>query len=145
MTPPAVAPKQTPATVTLITPYVVGQNGSQLVTAANNSDAIENLSIAEYALASGLTNSLMVHPDRATTSKTKTKTKLVKIASGDLRLAAHRSGKVTLHLTRAARRLLAKHGDRLSVSLVITTRAAGHPSSVVTRHLVLRLTKTTAR
>jgi hypothetical protein len=134
---PVTPPKQTAAAFTAVTPRIVGQNGNQLVTASNNSDAIENLSIAEYAFASGLTNSLMVRPADAQAAAAKSK--LVKIATGRLTLKPHRSGKLTLHLTRAARKLLAKHGNRLSVTLKITTTAPGHRSTVVTRHLVLRL------
>jgi hypothetical protein len=125
---PQIPPKQTPAAITTITPDIVGQNGEQSFGASNNADALENLSIAEWAYASGLTKSLA-------------KTRRVMIASGHLRLKPHKSGTVLLHLSRAARNALSRKAGRLKVTLQITTTAAGHHTTVITRKLTLRLRK----
>ncbi len=124
------APKQKPATITLVTPTIIGQNGGETIGFGNTSSANEHLGIALLAVESGLTKSLAVH-GRAVT-------RLVRIASGSLTLKPHHSGKLTLHLSRAARKALAKSGH-LTVALVITTKATGHATTVVTRHLTLRL------
>jgi hypothetical protein len=126
---PQIPPKQTPAAIKTITPDIVGQNGEQSFGASNSSDALENLSIAEWAYESGLTKSLA-------------KSRRVMIATGHLRLKPHKSGTVKLHLSRAARNALSRKGGRLKVTIQITTTAAGHHTTVITRTLTLRLRKT---
>jgi hypothetical protein len=126
---PQIPPKQTPATIKTITPDIVGQNGDQSFGASNSSDALENISIAEWAYESGLTKSLA-------------KSRRVMIASGHLRLKPHKSGTVKLHLSRAARNALSRKGGRLKVTIQITTAAAGHHTTVITRTLTLRLRTT---
>jgi hypothetical protein len=126
---PQIPPKQTPAAIKTITPDIVGQNGEQSFGASNTGDALENLSIAEWAYESGLTKSLA-------------KSRRVMIASGHLRLKPHKSGTVKLHLSRAARNALSQKGGRLKVTIQITTTAAGHQTTVITRKLTLRLRRT---
>jgi hypothetical protein len=90
-----VPPKQTPAAIKTLTPTIIGQNWEQTVGATNNSEALENLSIAEWAYASGLTKSMVRgHAKRA----------LVLIASAHGTLKPQHSGKLTLHLSRKARK-----------------------------------------
>jgi hypothetical protein len=126
---PQIPPKQTPAAIKTITPDIVGQNGDQSFGASNTSNALENISIAEWAYQSGLTTALA-------------KSRRVMIASGHLRLKPHKSGTVKLHLSRTARNVLSRKGGRLKVTIEITTQAAGHRTTVITRTLTLRLRKT---
>jgi hypothetical protein len=126
---PQIPPKQTPAAIKTITPAIVGQNGDQSFGASNTSNALENISIAEWAYQSGLTTALA-------------KSRRVMIASGHLRLKPHKSGTVKLHLSRTARNVLSRKGGRLKVTIEITTQAAGHRTTVITRTLTLRLGKT---
>jgi len=126
---PQVPPKQTPAAIKTLTPNIVGQNGVQSFGATNNADALENISIAEWAYESGLTTALV-------------KSRRVIIASGHLRLGPHKSGTVKLHLSRAARIALSRKGGQLKVTIQITTTAAGHHTTVLIHKLTLRLRRT---
>jgi hypothetical protein len=123
-------PKQTPAKITTVASSVVSQDGEQVVTLSNNMNSVANILTAEWAYANGFTKSLA-------------KPRRIVIASGHLRLKPHRSGTVRLRLSRAARKVLASKHGRLVVTVQITTKAAGHRTTVVTRKLTLHLGKAT--
>jgi hypothetical protein len=123
-------PKQTPAKITTVASSVVSEDGEQVVTVSNTMNSVANILTAEWAYANGFTKALA-------------KPRRVVIASGHLRLRPHHSGTVKLRLSRAARQALARNHGRLAVTMQVTTKAAGHRTTVVTRKLTLRLGKAT--
>jgi len=109
----------------------VGSAGVQTVTVTNTTTGVENLTIAEYAYASGLTTAA----PHLVIGKAP---KLALVSSTRVRLLPHHALRIRLKLTSAATHAL-RLRHHLNVTLKLTSTERGHATKTTLKHLTLRL------